>query len=360
MKIQRWNRAIGIMIAVGLVMAFSVGCAAPSPEASESAPPAEVPSVNEEPASEKPVSGESAPALKKTVISYAGGTCEAPTFVAFHKGFFEEEGLDVELVQTGFEQLKLGLDSGEIDAALSNFAWFKPIEQGLNIKLTAGIHTGCIKAVTPADSGIESIADLKGKAVGVDAIGGGPQIALSAKLREVDINPVTEVEWKAYPGPQLEEAINKGEIVAYMTWDPFPTQAHDYNGYNVLLDIGADDPFNNNYCCFVGVSAKVVQEDPEKAAAITRAFLKASEWVTENPEEAAKISIDNKYVGGDVELNTKLLASYGWEPSISQAKENIRYYITELKTQGILESGTSEEDLFNRVFAEVIPDYNGK
>lgn len=298
--------------------------------------------------------------LKKTVISYAGGTCEAPTFVALHKGFFEEEGLDVELVQSGFDQLKLGLDKGEIDAAQANFAWFKPIEQGLNIKLTAGIHTGCIKAVTPSDSGIESIADLKGKAVGVDAIGGGPQIALSAKLREAGIDPVTEVEWKAYPGPQLEEAINKGEIVAYMTWDPFPTQACEHNGYKVLFDIGGDDPFKNNYCCFVGVSAKVVEEDPEKAVAITRALLKASEWVAENPEEAARISIDNKYVGGDVELNTKLLASYGWDPSISQAKENIRYYINELKTQGILESGTSEEELYNRVFAEVIHDFNGK
>jgi NitT/TauT family transport system substrate-binding protein len=360
MKNQRWNKVIGIMIAVGLIMAFSVGCAAQSPEVSESTPPSEVPAVSEEPASEEPVSEETAPALKKTVISYAGGTCEAPTFVALHKGFFEEEGLDVELVQTGFEQLKLGLDSGEIDAAQSNFAWFKPIEQGLNIKLTAGIHTGCIKAVTPPDSGIETIADLKGKAVGVDAIGGGPQIALSAKLRELGIDPVTEVEWKAYPGPQLEEAINKGEIVAYMTWDPFPTQAHDHNGYNVLLDIGADDPFKDNYCCFVGVSAKVVEEDPDKAAAITRAFLKASEWVAANPEEAAQIAVDNGYIGGDVELNTQLLASYNWEPSIGQAKENIRYYITEQKAQGILEAGTSEEELYNRVFAEVIPDYNGK
>lgn len=87
----------------------------------------------------------------KAVIAYAGGTCEAPIFVAYHKGFFDAEGLDVELVQAGFKELQLALTSDTIDAALANFAWFKPIEQGLNIKLTAGVHTGCIKAVVPPD-----------------------------------------------------------------------------------------------------------------------------------------------------------------------------------------------------------------
>ncbi len=294
--------------------------------------------------------------LKKTVISYAGGTCEAPVYVAYQKGFFKDEGLDVELTKAGFEQLKLSLDSGEIDATQANFAWFKPIEQGLNIKLTAGIHTGCISLVTPADSGIKTIADLKGKAVGVDSIGGGPQIALSAKLRELGINPTTEIEWKAYPSPQLDEAINKGEIVAYMTWDPFPSKAVEEKGYINLFDIGKDAPFNTSYCCFVGINGKVVEDDPEKAAAITRALLKAAEWVGEHPQEAAQISIDNGYVGGNVELNARLLDSYDWKPSISQAKDNIRYFITEQKAQGILESGTSVDDLYDRVFAQVIPD----
>lgn len=294
------------------------------------------------------------------VISYAGGTCEAPTFVALHKGFFEEEGLKVELIQTGFDQLKLGLDKGTIDAALSNIAWFKPIEQGLQIRLTAGVHTGCIAAVAPPNSGINGIADLKGKTIGVDAIGGGPQIALSAKLREFGIDPVNDVNWVAYPGPQLDEAINKGEIQAYMTWDPFPAQAHSDHNYHYLLDMGTDEPFKNRYCCFVGVSAKLAAENPDKAARITRALLKASEWVGQNPREAAQISIDNNYIGGSVDLNARLLGDYGWYPSVQQAKENIQWYINELKAQGILEKATNENTLYGITFAEVIPNYKGK
>ena len=280
-------RIVYLILTLSLLLSFTVGCstAATSPGSQNPS------SVNNQNATTQTNSDTSA-VLKKTVISYAGGTCEAPTFVAFQKGFFKEEGLDVELVKSSFDQLRQGLDAGTIDATMANFAWFKPIEQGLNIKLTGGIHTGCISAVTPKDSGITSIKDLKGKIIGVDAIGGGPQIALSAALRANGIDPTTEVEWKAYPGPQLDEAINKNEIQAYMTWDPFPAQAVKDKGYISLLNIGKDEPFSQSYCCFVGISGIVVSKDPEKAAAITRAFLKAAEWVGKNPGENDAASAD--------------------------------------------------------------------
>ena len=290
----------------------------------------------------------------KVTIAYAGGTCEAPVFVAYHNGFFEEEGLEVELVQAGFDELKQGLATGKIDAAMANIAWFKPIEQGLSLKLTAGIHTGCIKAVIPGDSDINSFADLKGKTIGVDAIGGGPQIALSAKLREVGVDPNSEVNWVAYSGNLLDEAIKKGEIQAYMTWDPFPTKAVEEAGYKYLLDIGADDPFKDKYCCFVGVSKTLVEKDPETAGKITRALMKSSEWVQQNPVEAAKVSLDNNYVGGDLDLNSKLLGEYNWTPSVEKAQENIKWYISELKDQGILEDSTDEEALYGITFADVV------
>jgi NitT/TauT family transport system substrate-binding protein len=296
----------------------------------------------------------------KTVVAYAGGTCEAPTFVALQKGFFKAEGLDVELVQMGFDDLKIGLTTGKVDAAQANFAWFKPIEQGMNVKLTAGIHTGCIKAVAPPASGIKTVADLKGKTVGVDAIGGGPMIALSIKLRQVGIDPQKDVQWRAYPGPQLDQAIAKGEIQAYMTWDPFPTMDANDNNYTTLLDIHNDDPFINVDCCFVGVNGDLVKNNPAKAAAITRALLKAADWVAQNPAAAAKIELDYKYVGGDLDLNTAMLASYKWDPSVKQAQNNVKFYITELKAQGILDKSTDSNVLYNTIFGPVIPDFNGK
>jgi NitT/TauT family transport system substrate-binding protein len=288
-------------------------------------------------------------------IAYAGGTCEAPVFVAYKEGFFKEEGLNVELIQAGSSDLTTGLDSGKIAAAEANFQWFEQIAQGLDVKLTAGIHSGCISLVTPTNSTIKTVADLAGKAVGVESIGGGPQIALLIALKELGIDPNT-ITWTAYPGDQLNEAVAKGEIVAYITWDPFPSEAVSNDGYTSLLNIGTDAPFNDSYCCFVGVSGKVVKNNPAEAAAITKAILKGAEWVGENPQESAQIEIDNSYVGGTVQLNAALLASYNWHPSVSQAETNAQWWITEEQAAGILSNSTSVNTLYNQVFAQVITD----
>ncbi len=109
--------------------------------------------------------------LGKIRIAYAGGACEAPVFVAYHNGFFKAEGLEPEILQAEFDALRTGVSSGKIDASVGNFGWFKAIEQGFKVKITGGIHAGCIKFVVPKDSPIKSLADLKGKTIGIDEIG---------------------------------------------------------------------------------------------------------------------------------------------------------------------------------------------
>jgi NitT/TauT family transport system substrate-binding protein len=145
-----------------------------------------------------------------------------------------------------------------------------------------------------------------------------------------------------------------------MTWDPFPTLDVMNNNYTTLLDIGKDDPFKNEYCCFVGVNGDLVKNNPAKAAAITRAILEGATWVGQNPQQAAQIESDNNYVGGDVSMNAAMLASYTWNPGVLQAENNIKWYISELKAQGILDASTNEDTLYNTIFGQVIPDYNGK
>src|SRR5437660_12149361 len=48
----------------------------------------------------------------KIKVCYLGLTCEPPIFVAYEKGFFEEEGLDVELVKSDWDSMRDGLGLG--------------------------------------------------------------------------------------------------------------------------------------------------------------------------------------------------------------------------------------------------------
>jgi len=42
-------------------------------------------------------------------------------------------------------------------------------------------------------------------------------------------------------------------------------------------------------------------------------------------------------------MNAAMLASYTWNPGVLQAENNIKWYISELKAQGILDASTNED-----------------
>src|SRR3954453_3256984 len=109
--------------------------------------------------------------LTKIRVGYIGLNCEAPIFTAVEKGFFKDEGLDVELVQCQWANYKDALALGRFDVTHHLVMYFlKPIEQGLDVKFTGGIHRGCLRVQASVNSSIQSMKDLKGKVVGVPGL----------------------------------------------------------------------------------------------------------------------------------------------------------------------------------------------
>ena len=258
-----------------------------------------------------------APALKKVIIAnYSGAICYAPLYVAYENGYFKNEGLDAQILKTDFEGTKNGLATGKIDVALGLFdKWIKPIEQGMDIKFTAGLHSGCIQVVAGKNSGIKTLSDLRGKRIGVDAIGSGSMNFLVVALNKAGLDWQKDVSWRAYPPDQLETALDKGEIDALSITDPFGQNVIDHNKGSMLISQAETKPFSDEYCCFVAVSGQLVKNDPQTAAAITRALMKAALWVNDHKQEAAQLEVDKKWTGGTVEGNAKLLAKYHYNPS---------------------------------------------
>src|SRR6476661_5732348 len=107
-------------------------------------------------------------ASNKIRVGYIGLTCEAPIFSAVEKGFFKEEGLDVELVKCEWANYKDVLALGGYDITHHLVMYFlKHIEHGLVVKFTAGIHKGCPRVQASTKGNIRSVADLRGKRIGV-------------------------------------------------------------------------------------------------------------------------------------------------------------------------------------------------
>src|SRR3954468_20041693 len=96
----------------------------------------------------------------KIRVGYIGLTCEAPIFMAVEKGFFKEEGLDASLVKCEWANYKDVLALGGFDITHHLVMYFlKPIEQGLDVKFTGGIHRGCLRVQASAKGNIRRITD---------------------------------------------------------------------------------------------------------------------------------------------------------------------------------------------------------
>lgn len=295
--------------------------------------------------------------LRPLRIAYQGFTCEAPTYVAFEKGFFAEEGFAVELVKGDFNFIRDSFAAGRIDAVAGlALTWIKPLEQGVNAKVTAGLHKGCLYAYTLADSGIEKVEDLKGKRIGVPAIGGAQMMLLARDLASKGIDAQKDVEWRVFPAAELELALDKGEVDAVAVGEPFGTTfALNLDKFRVLLNQSVHAPYHAEYCCLWIIRGGLVENEPEVAAAITRAVLRAAQYVEDNPAEVGALIVEKGYVLGSGELNGQILDALEFVPDVAAAREALRISFEAGKEIGVIDPGADIDAVINRSFVQ-LPD----
>ncbi len=294
----------------------------------------------------------------KLKIGYIGLTCEAPIFVAFEKGFYKEEGLDIELVKIDWSTLREGLDLGQYDAIQTLIMYMlKPIEQGSQAKITGGIHMGCLRLQVGARSDIKAVKDLKGKKIGVPThLGSPPHIFASRVLAAQDIDPradMKEVTWLMLQEDVLGKAIEDGRVDAIATSDPIGTILVGMGVVRTIADQAEDAPYKNEYCCVSVVSGKLARENPAAAAKVTRALFKASKWVEENSAAAAKLAVEKPYTAASKELNAQALAKLRYAPGVAKCKQSIEQAAREMHKAGLLAPSTVPEKLAQRAWLDL-------
>ncbi len=282
-----------------------------------------------------------------------GALCGAPIYIAYENGYFAEEGFDVNLISADFETRKIGLNNGTIPIVNGDFQFFPSIEEGIDVKVVDGLHNGCIKLVVLPDSDIKTASDLKGKKIGVDEIGGTPHQVASVWVENAGISALpedNEVTFLPFSDGNLElEALYNGDIDVAAMWDPLGSVSEKEGKTKVIFDLATAPDFAGKYCCFLYASNKLIKENPEEVAALLRAYRKAQNWISENPEKAVDIIISGKYSQiEDKELAIELLKSYEY-PSTAAREGNehniaddVYYFATALHDIGYLKTEPKE------------------
>ncbi len=291
----------------------------------------------------------------KVKVVYIGLTCEAPIFVAQEKGFFEEEGLDVELVKTDWNGLRTGLDMGRFDANHTLIMYvLQAIEQGLNLKITGGVHKGCLRLQAGAKTDIQKVADLRGKRIGVPNHRGSPPYMFSCRVLTANgMDPQKDVQWVEMQPDVLAKALENGQIDAVATSDPLGTILVGSKQVRTIADQALDQPFADEYCCATVVSGEFAQRDPAAAAKVTRAMLKAARWVEENPTAAATLSVEKKYIASSVELNALALTQLKYRPGVSTCKTSVLQAARDMKAAGLLDPATDPTAMAKRAWLDL-------
>jgi NitT/TauT family transport system substrate-binding protein len=304
--------------------------------------------------SESSSGGTTPEGLTKIRVGYIGLTCEAPIFSAFEKGFFKEEGLDVEMVRCEWSQYKDMLALGRFDVTHHLIMYFlKPLEQGLDVKFTGGIHRGCLRLQGPVKGNINTVADLRGKRIGVPGMGTPPFIFASRVLGANGIDVTKDITWRVFPAGELGLALDKDEIDACADSEPIGSLLVAQGKVKNIADQAHDAPYKDEYCCAVIVNGKFLANNPKASAAATRALLKGAKWVEANPVAAAKLSVEKKYIASTPELNAAAIANISYVPSVSGAEAAVHSAAEEMKVAKMLNPGTSVPDLAKKAFVRL-------
>ena len=233
----------------------------------------------------------------------------------------------------------------------------KGVEKSADIKITAGVHTGCLRVQVATKSTITNVSELKGKKIGVPTnVGSPPAMFASRTLAAAGIDPsldAKQVTLIAMDPGQLGQRLEQGEVDAIATTDPIGTILEGKKTTRTIADQAKDAPYADEYCCAVVVNGEFAKKYPAAAAKVTKGILKGAKWVQENTKAAAELGVAKKYVAASVEINTQALAMLSYRPGVSKGKRSVEQAAADMKNAKLLGASTDPAALAKRAWLDL-------
>ncbi|HVJ55554.1 MAG TPA: ABC transporter substrate-binding protein [Aliidongia sp.] len=296
------------------------------------------------------------PNTKLTLSWSANAICTVGILVAQQRGIFERHNLDVELVSFAgsTDQLLEAISSGKADAGVGMaLRWLKPLEQGFDVKITTGVHSGCMRLLATPGSEIRGVADLKGRTVGVSDMAAPDKNFFSIVAAKQGIDPASDVAWKAFPADLLSLALKKGEIDAVSLIDPLATVIRDRDGLTEIANNISGD-YAQRVCCVLGIGGKLVRNDRAAAGALTQSLREAGEYVATNPDDAATLFAP--YSPAPVAQLAQMLRSHNHHhhPVGTDLRAELAAYTDDLKLVQVIRAGLDSQRFADKIYADVL------
>lgn len=226
--------------------------------------------------------------LKKVVLSYSAVSLSwLPIKVAVEKGFFQEEGLEPQLVQMRGNVAAMALGSQNIDFALNISPVLNGAIQGLGLKLVAVICTRPLFSLVVRPE-IRSAVELKGKVFAVNAFGNSQAILTERHLQYLGL---AKEDYKLIAmGGTAERIAAMEKNLAQGSLMPAPANVMlEGQGYRLL---GNTAEIVSHPIGGLGTHEEKIRKQPDLIRKAIRAALKGLRFVQARREETVKVITD--------------------------------------------------------------------
>ncbi len=286
----------------------------------------------------------------------------APQYIAMSLGYFEEEGLHVEITTSGgSEKAMTALLSGDADLCLAG------PETGVYV-MNEGKedHPVIVGQLTKRDGSFLiarepaeqfSWDDLKGKTIIGGRAGGMPIMTLrwvmanNGLIDGENCTIIDSIQFNLMAG-----AFEGGEGDYVTLFEPTATEFQKAGKGYIVANIGLESG-EVPYTCYFA-SQKMIAEHPERIEAFLRAIYKAQQWIeTASDEEAAK-AMQPYFPDASLESLMAVVKSYretdSWKKDPIMQEADYERLLTVIDFNGELTGRPAFKDLVDNAFAKKV------
>ena len=238
-----------------------------------------------------------------------------PAGAALKKGFFNDEGLDVEIIRMNTPNTITALMSGDIGYTLLLGSIVRGALRGMALKVVASLLDSPTHALV-ARSEIKSVKDLKGKTIGIGNFGGTDEVVVKMMAKHFGVDPDKELKMIAVGPDRARLAALRENLVAAAIISPPADAVGKSMGFGVLARGYEVFKFP-----FIGLSTTTrrIKEKPAEVTKIVKALVRANRFIREDKESAVKIlmnwgRVEHDYAAASYDATVKVFSMTGSIP----------------------------------------------
>ncbi|MCZ2838844.1 ABC transporter substrate-binding protein [Modestobacter sp. VKM Ac-2985] len=219
----------------------------------------------------------------------------APIYLGQEQGFFEERGIELELVPgSGGAAAVPGVVAGDFDFAFGNVTSLLLAQtQGLPLQVvsngtasTGDPATDFSAVVVPADSPVQTAADLAGRTVAVNNLKNIGEVTIRKAVEDAGGDP-SAVEFVELGFPDMPAAVANGSVDAAWVVEPFVTVATDQGARAVVSNFA--EPVEDLTVATYFTTEQMLAENPELVDDFQAAMAESLQYAQDNPDELRRI-----------------------------------------------------------------------